>query len=154
MGISRLSAAKRARTAAVLVAIATAATLAGPAPTASAGGSCTPGLCSQTWNNSGTGFYALKNWCRSGDGNGASTTTRPTCGTQKRDYLYPGDRTAGTKDWDVFQVDAGFCYKVYFEVDAGWDFPRTYDRRGKSTLWVKVANNGFAIVNSVRSSTC
>lgn len=154
MGTTGMSAIKRARTAAVVAAIAAAATLAGPVSTASAGGSCTANLCSQTWNDSGTGFYALKNWCKDGGSNGTSTTTRPTCGTQKKDYLHPGDRTRGTQDWDVFQVNGGRCYKVDFELTPGYDFSKTFDRRGKSTVWVKVSDNGFAKVRSVGTSSC
>ncbi|WP_405708306.1 hypothetical protein [Streptomyces sp. NBC_00046] len=156
MGISRTSALKCVRSAAVAAAMAGVVSVAGPASTASAGASCNNG-CSQTWNDSGTGFYALKNWCKSGGGNGSWTTKKPTCGPdQKRDYLYPGDRTKGTQDWDVFQVDGGFCYDVDFEVTPPWgnDFHKAFDRRGKSTIWVKVANSGFAKVRDVSSKHC
>ncbi|MET9965938.1 hypothetical protein ABZZ80_08490 [Streptomyces sp. NPDC006356] len=142
---------KHVTTAATVAAIATAATLAGPAPTASAGGSCRPPLCSQTWNDSGKGFYALKNWCKSGGTTGSYTTEKPTCNNQKRNWLRPGERTKGNQDWDVFQVKKGRCFKVDFEITPGYDFSKKYNRKNKKTIYVKVANNAFA---KVRSSTC
>lgn len=157
MTVSTKPVLKHARTAAAVVAIATAATVAGPAPSASAapsesaGGSCRPPLCSQTWNDSGKGFYALKNWCKSTGGTGSYTTKKPTCNNQKRNWLKPGERTKGTQDWDVFQVKKGRCFKVDFQRTPGVDFSRKYNRKNKKTIYVKVANNAFA---KVRSSTC
>ncbi|MGW2089953.1 hypothetical protein [Streptomyces sp. NPDC001880] len=142
---------KHVRSAAAVVAIATATTLAGPAPSASAGGSCDPGWCSQTWNDSGKGFYALKNWCLDYTGTGDATTKKPTCGNQKWNYLKAGERTKGTQDWDVFQVKKGRCFKVDFEISYGMDYSITYNRKNKKTIYVKVANDAFA---KVRSSTC
>lgn len=154
MSRSGMSAAVRVKGAAVVVAVAAAATLAGPAAPASAGGKCRPGLCSQTWNDSGKGFHAWKNWCKSKGTTGSWTTKKPTCGNQKKSYLSPGERTPGKKDWDVFQVRAGHCYDVDFELTPGWDFNKKFDRRGKKTIWVKVADNGFAKVRSVSTRHC
>lgn len=143
---------KHVRTAAAVVTIATAATLAVPAPTASAGGSCSPGLCSQTWNDSGKGFYARKNWCKSTGSTGAYTTEKPTCNNQKETWLSPGERTNGNRDWDVFQVKKGRCFKVDFELlPPDRDFSKKYNRKNKKTIYVKVENHAFA---KVRSSTC
>ncbi|WP_367039623.1 hypothetical protein [Streptomyces sp. Je 1-332] len=150
MTVSTMPVLKHVRTAATVVAIATAATLAGPAPDASAVSSCQP-WCSQTWNNSGQGFYALKNWCKSSGGTGSYTTKKPTCNNQKRKWLDPGERTKGTQDWDVFQVKKGRCFKVDFELQPGSDFSKKYNRKNKKTIYVKVANNAFA---KVRSSIC
>ncbi|MFI7322736.1 hypothetical protein [Streptomyces venezuelae] len=151
MPVSAKPVLKHARAAAIVAAIATAATLAGPAPTASAGGRCQPPLCSQTWNDSGKGFYALKNWCKSSGSTGSYTTKKPTCDNQKRNWLSPGERTKGNQDWDVFQVKKGRCFKVDFQLTPGSDFSRKYNRKNKKTIYVKVANNAFA---KVRSSTC
>ncbi|GAA3084460.1 hypothetical protein ACFQ0X_00735 [Streptomyces rectiviolaceus] len=151
MTVSTKPVLKHARTAATVVAIATTATLAGPAPTASAGGSCRPGLCSQTWNDSGKGFYARQNWCKSTGSTGSHTTKKPTCNNQKETWLSPGERTNGNRDWDVFQVKKGRCFKVDFELNPGSDFSRKYNRKDKKTIYVKVENHAFA---KVRSSTC
>ncbi|WJV44137.1 hypothetical protein [Streptomyces flavofungini] len=157
MTVSTQPVLKHARTAATVVAIGTAATLMGPAPSASAapptsaGDRCRPPLCSQTWNDSGKGFYALKNWCLNGGTTGTATIKKPTCNNQKRNWLKPGERTRGTQDWDVFQVKKGRCFKVDFELTPGRDFSKKYNRKNKKTVYVKVANNAFA---KVRSSTC
>ncbi|MEU6824059.1 hypothetical protein ABZ921_25800 [Streptomyces atriruber] len=151
MTVSTRPVLKHVRTAAAVVAIATAATLAGPAPNASAGGSCDPGWCSQTWNDSGKGFYARKNWCKDVGSTGAWTTEEPTCNNQKETWLSPGERTNGKRDWDVFQVKKGRCFKVDFEVHLGRDFSKKYNRKDKPTIYVKVENDAFA---KVRSSTC
>ncbi|GHC84458.1 hypothetical protein [Streptomyces flavofungini] len=157
MTVSTKPVLKHIRTAATVVAIGTAATLVGPAPSAnaapsaSAGDRCRPPLCSQTWNDSGKGFYALKNWCKSTGTTGSYTTKKPTCNNQKRNWLRPGERTKGTQDWDVFQVKKGRCFKVDFQLTPGRDFSKKYNRKNKKTIYVKVANNAFA---KVRSSTC
>jgi len=132
--------------------------LAGPAPVAQAGAGCDGG-CSSSINQSPLGATALRNWCRSWDVTGSSTTTEPTCSSggvnQNWMHLAPnGGHTPWDQDWDTLQVDSGWCYKVFFEVNNAPDFTRTYDRRNKGALWVKVANNANAYVKAQSSSSC
>ena len=154
MGMAGTSAIRYVSAAAVVAVTAGVMTVAGPASTADAGGKCRPGACSQTWNDSGHGFYAVKNWCIPDKTNGDQTTKKPTCGKQRSTHLRPDERTPGNKDWDAFKVPHGYCFDVDFELTPGFDFHRNYDRRKKKTVWVKVANNGFAKVRSVSKSHC
>jgi hypothetical protein len=118
------------------------------------GESCGVLGCSSVVNDSAFGATAWFNWCMGG-GTGASTTTLPTCDHQKPFPLSPrGDHTPYDQDWDVLEVDAGWCFKVKFIVDFGTDFTRTYDRRGKSALYVKAADNADAHVQAQSSSSC
>ncbi len=93
-------------------------------------------------NDNGVGAVACFNWCRSRDLTGTSTTTEPTCSS-------PWDQ-----DWDAFRVDAGWCYKVSFDIPEPINDDETYDRRGKSALYVKVGDEANAHIVRQSSSSC
>lgn len=144
---------------AVVVAALGAAVVVGVAPNAQAGTGCTLTLCSTTVNDSAYGVTAYYNWCRGGDSTGDSTATEPKCASdgerQKTQNLTArGGHTAYNQDWDAFRVDAGWCYKVKFIRTGQPEFTRTYDRRGKSALWVKVADNADAHVLDQGTASC
>ncbi len=114
--------------------------------------------CSSSVNDSGISATALFNWCTTG-ATGAAVYTMPTCssgGVPQKSYgLAPnGGHTPYSEDWDTLQIDAGWCYKVKFVVAADLDQTRTYDRRGKSAAWVKVADNADAHIQGQSRSTC
>ncbi|XVQ89049.1 hypothetical protein ACQP2K_17015 [Microbispora siamensis] len=146
--------------------LALAATLAGaavlallPADGAFAGPSCSSLGCSTTVNDSPMEAWAYFNWCTSAPGTGTWTDVEPTCSSggkaQATYYLAPGGRTPSNQDWDAFRVDAGWCYRVKFVRDFNTDFTLTFDRRGKSAVWVKVQDNAVAhILNQTNSSAC
>ncbi|MCT9930149.1 hypothetical protein N5079_07915 [Planotetraspora sp. A-T 1434] len=130
-----------------------------PADAAFAGPSCTVAGCSTTFNDSPMEAWAYFNWCRKGDSTGAWTVSEPTCtsggASQDTFYLDSGGHTPLGQDWDAFRVDAGWCYRVKFVVSFGSDFTRTYDRRGQSAAWVKVADNADAhILAQTNTSPC
>jgi hypothetical protein len=145
-------------------AVAALAVLMAPAPAAHAGGSGCWFGCSSSKNETSTfGAAALFNWCWPNNETGDSTTTKPTCssdgGPQKSYLLRPnGGHTPYDEDWDTLQIDAGWCYKVRFEIDFGRDFTQVYDQRGKPDLWVKVADNAhahiFAMDSRPRGNEC
>ncbi|WP_438289904.1 hypothetical protein [Streptomyces sp. HUAS TT7] len=134
------------------------AAAAGFAPSAHAGSSCTSAGCSRTANDSSYHAVAYRNWCRGGDITGAWTATRPTCTSGKVKeqtyYLAPHTHTPWTVDWDAFQVDPGWCVKVRFVNSWEPDYSQTYDRRGKSAVWVKVADNSVAHITAQSPSHC
>ncbi|WP_218004484.1 hypothetical protein [Microtetraspora niveoalba] len=127
-------------------------------PPASAGADCSLVGCSTTVNDSAHSVYAYRNWCRDNDSTGDSTETYPSCKVdnvaQTSRYLSPGDNTPRKEDWDTFRVDAGWCYKVYFNRLWAPSFTRTYDRRGKSALYVKVGDEAIAHIQAQSNSTC
>ncbi|KUO09719.1 hypothetical protein [Streptomyces sp. DSM 15324] len=148
----------RVRSLVVVGALGAAAVL-GAAPTAQAGTGCTLGLCSTTVNDSAYGVTAVFNWCRADDSTGDSTATEPRCSSdgvsQKTMNLTArGGHTPYNQDWDAFRVDAGWCYKVKFVRTGQRDFTRTYDRRGKTALWVKVGDNADAHVQDQGTASC
>ncbi|MGW1672372.1 hypothetical protein [Streptomyces sp. NPDC002324] len=149
---------KRSKAAAVVGATTIAFVVAGPAPAAYAGPECGNLGCSSTVNDSGVGAVAYFNWCRSWDLTGASTTTQPTCSSggaaQKTEWLSPGEHTPWDQDWDAFRVDAGWCYKVSFDIPGPINDDETYDRRGKSALYVKVGDEANAHIVRQSSSSC
>jgi hypothetical protein len=143
-----------------MVAISVGGLLGGAAAPAAADPGCAPivGWCSTTVNDSSLFATALFNWCTGGN-TGDSTTTRPTCSSggvaQKTFFLSAGGgHTPFNEDWDTFQVDAGWCYRVRFVITAGPDFTRTYDRRGTTALYVKVADDADAHIQAQSSTTC
>ncbi len=151
---------RRVSQAVLLVAVGVGGLLVGVAPV-SAGPNCAPvvGWCSTTVNDSSFSAVALFNWCRANDGTSAWTAIRPTCSdegaAQKSLFLTSGGgHTPFNQDWDSFQVDAGWCYKVKFVVTAGNDFTRIYDRRGASAIWVKVGDDADAHIQGQGSATC
>jgi hypothetical protein len=126
-----------------------------PANVMPLGESCSALGCSSVVNDSSDYATALRNWCRDDDSTGDTTTTRPTCGNQDTFSLSPrGGHTPYDADWDVLQVDAGWCYKVKFIIDLAPDKTKTYDRRGLPTIWVKAADNADAHVVGQSSTSC
>lgn len=117
-----------------------------PAGTASAGTSCTGG-CSETHNKSSLGVYAARDWC---DGVGA-------CSGSPTMWIPSGGTTPQKQDWDTFRVDAGYCYvgSIRTYVYPFWNTKNyTWDRRGTSAMWVKVANNQTATVDRQSTTSC
>ena len=150
------SAGRGKRVAAVVAAAVMAAAV--PAGAAHAGASCSFG-CSETDNETPLPITAFKNWCRSGDGSGDSTTTRPTCSSDgvAEQYItvsaWPGQTPAG-QDWDGFQVDAGWCYHVIFESYLWGNWDQFYNQSNKGNLYVKVSNDATAYVTSQYFGHC
>ncbi|GGN29785.1 hypothetical protein [Streptomyces fuscichromogenes] len=138
-----------------IVSVLAIAGIASPTP-AYAGPNCSIAGCSSTYNDTGATATALFNWCTSSGSTGDATTTRPSCssdGVAQKQYLLLGhEHTPENQDWDVLQIDAGWCYKVYF--DSITNFTRTYDRRGKTTEWVKIADYADAHIQGQSNTTC
>lgn len=154
---SRKNPGRRVRAACVVGALTLAAVASGTP--AYAGASCGITGCSSEVNDSAYSATALKNWCTSGGGTGDLTGTKPTCtvdNVQQTTYFLSsgGGHTPYKEDWDVLQIDAGWCYKVHFIVDFGSDFTKTYDRRGTSAGYVKVSDNADAHVQGQSTSGC
>lgn len=106
-------------------------------------------------NDSALSATALRNWC-SGGSTGTLTTTRPTCGNdQGTHHLAPGGgRTPSDQDWDVVQIDAGWCYYLKFDLPGQPDNHTRYDRRGKSAAWVKVEDWAVAHIVDQSANSC
>ena len=69
--------------------------------------------------------------------------------------LYAGQTTPNGEDWDVLQIDYGWCYRVRLESPFGKVWYLDYDRRGQSSnLYVKVENNGAAWVEAQSPVSC
>ncbi|MFB4284173.1 MULTISPECIES: hypothetical protein [unclassified Nonomuraea] len=107
-------------------------------------------------NDSAYPATAIRNWCLSGGSTGTLTTTRPTCGSDQasRGLAPRGGRTPSNEDWDVVQIDAGWCYYVKFALPGQPDNHTRYDRRGKSMAYVKVEDFAAAHVVAQSTSTC
>ncbi|SOD83260.1 hypothetical protein SAMN06272781_8089 [Streptomyces sp. 1222.2] len=58
------------------------------------------------------------------------------------------------QDWDAFRVDAGWCCRVSFDIPGPINDDETYDRRGKSALYVKVGDEANAHIVRQSSSSC
>jgi len=113
----------------------------GPAPSASAGGSCTLG-CSETHNHSQYSVTVGRNW---------SSSPSPT------KVLAPGESTPDKQDWDAFRVDGGWCYHVGWRVYGVYVNDKVYDRRGKGQQWIQVHNDESAIIykqTTVNGASC
>jgi hypothetical protein len=138
---------------ATLVAAAVAALAAVAPPSASAGAVLANG---QVINDSAYSATAIRNWCLSGGSSGTLTTTRPTCGSDQSSLgLAPrGGRTPSSQDWDVVQIDGGWCYHVKFDLPLQPDNNTRYDRRGRSTAWVKVEDPVKAHIVAQSTSSC
>ncbi|MFD8630773.1 hypothetical protein [Streptomyces sp. NPDC059533] len=136
--------------AAAVLAVGAGLGLMAPSP-AYAGESCTLAGCSETYNQSGTYATALKNWTCDWGTTGSWSTG---CAGGAAYGLPSGSKTPGGQDWDVFRVDAGWCYWVRLEVPGKtWDV--RYDRRGQSTpVYVKVENWGTAYIKGQSASYC
>src|SRR5689334_16933186 len=114
--------------------------------------------CSTTVNDSAFFATALFNWCTGGN-TGDSTTIRPTCssgGAMQRTFFLSagGGHTPFNEDWDAFQVDAGWCYRVKFVITLGTDFTRICHRRGTAALYVKGADNADAHTQTQSPTPC
>ena len=118
--------------------------------------SCSFG-CSQTVNQSGISMTAFRNWCAGGI-TSSSTTTRPTCSSdnvpQSFIILSGSGRTPDGQDWDGFQVDAGWCYKVFFSSYLYGPIQAWYNRSNLGNLYVKVGNDATAYVQAQRFGSC
>ncbi|WP_327415136.1 hypothetical protein [Streptomyces sp. NBC_01233] len=136
--------------AAAVLAVSAGLALLSPSP-AYAGGACTLAGCSETYNYSGTYATALQNWTC---GWGTTGSWSTGCAGGATYGLPNGYKTPDNQDWDVFRVDAGWCYRVVLEVP-GKTWEVTYDRRGSSTpVYVKVENWGTAYIVGQSSSSC
>ncbi|WP_217624553.1 hypothetical protein [Streptomyces sp. TRM64462] len=121
-----------------------------PAPQAYAGGSCSWAGCSQTYNYSGVYATAFRNWTCDWGTTGSWSTG---CFSGSSYGLSNGAHTPNGEDWDVFRVDAGWCYLVELHAPAKKWHVR-YDRRGKSAAYVKVEDWGAAYIRGQSTSTC
>ncbi len=148
-------AARRALRAAMLVMISVGVLFVSGSTPASAGTSCSWVGCSTTVNDSAFSATAYRNWCWGGNSTGDSTENFPYCNTDGGLYLSAyGGHTPRDQDWDTFRVDAGWCYRVFFNRLWLPSFTRTYDRRGRSALYVKVGDDAIAHIKAQSTSTC
>lgn len=114
-----------------------------PAPPAQAGGRCTLGFCSQTYNAGPIPALARYHW-RCGGTTGTESED-PSCTSGPSMWLSAHQSTPGAEDWDTLQIDAGWCYKVRFQLPyKTWTL--RYDRRGVGPSWVKIEDHGIATV--------
>lgn len=147
------------KSAAALAASAIAIVLFGPAPVAQAGASCSILGCSGTQNDSQYSITVYRHWCGGGN-NADGTTTKPTCKSdgvaQQEATRAPGTGTSPNVDWDVFRVDAGWCYKVRFKSPYHTDFDHTYNMSATTSvaLYVKVSDDWRAHVMSQKYGSC
>lgn len=120
------------------------------------GASCSFG-CSETINQSGIIMYAFRNWCEGGI-TSSSTTTRPACSVDNVAELFMGlsgsGRTPSGQDWDGFQVDAGWCYQVFFNSYLFGQFWVNYNQSNQGNRYVKVGNDATAYVTAQRFGSC
>jgi hypothetical protein len=140
------------RRVAVAMAVAGAAAIV-PASGAHAGTSCSAIFgCSQSGNGTSLGVFAWHDWTCSSGSTGTSSTG---CKGGSSYYLSPGAVTPDGQDWDVVQVDAGWCYKIEFINWYGKDWTVTYNRIGQSSpVYVKVEDGSYAYVSGQSSSHC
>ncbi|MFF9349084.1 hypothetical protein [Streptomyces sp. NPDC014734] len=99
-----------------------------------------------------------RNWCTDAP-NGTKTTTKPKCSSdgvkQAWDVLQVGDATSSKKDWDTFQVDAHWCYNVWFDGPGPLYLWRTYSQaKSNKDAWVKVSNGYIAHVWAQKYGSC
>ncbi len=146
-----LRAGTRRRAALVLAVAAFAAVV--PASGAHASTSCSAIFgCSQSANGSDLSATAWHDWTCSWGSTGSSSTG---CKGGSSYYLAPGTLTPDGQDWDVVQVDAGWCYKINFINWYGKDWDVTYNRIGQSSpLYVKVEDGSLAIILDQSASSC
>ena len=119
---------------------------------AQAGTQCGSTGCSKTYNDSGYGVLAIRDWtCGTGTTGTASTGCVSLANTV---WLTRGQRTPAGHDYDAFQVDAGWCYKVELSTPFKlWTM--TYNRIGQSSpVYVKVEDWGTARVKAQSSASC
>lgn len=123
-----------------------------PTGAAQAGTTCSAWSgCSHVENADALTITARRNWtCSTGTTGTASTT----CVSGASLTLYSGGQTPTNEDWDVVQVDGGWCYKIRFINWYGKDWTVRYDRRGTSNTYVKVENGSRAIVQDQSTSSC
>jgi hypothetical protein len=122
-----------------------------PAGAAQAGPNCSAITgCSLIRNNSAYEIVAIHNWtCDFG----TTGTANEGCSGGDSMWVSSGGRTPSNQDWDVIQVDAGWCYKIRFTNWSGsWNV--TYDRRGRSATHVKVENGSLGDVVGQSVSGC
>lgn len=138
--------------AAAAVALVSAVAVVVPAGAAQAGGSCSSlSGCSRVENVDNLPITARRNWtCSSGSTGTASTS----CVSGGALTIYQNGKTPSNEDWDVVQVDGGWCYKIRFINWYGKDWTVRYDRRGLGNTYVKVENGSRAIVQDQSLSSC
>ena len=123
-----------------------------PVGAAQAGTSCSYLTgCSRVGNNSWLRATARHNWTCGWGTTGSSSTG---CVGGDSMNLYHWEATPDGQDWDVVQVDAGWCYRIHFVNGWGKVWDVRYDRRGQSNLYVKVENGAWGTVEDQSSSGC
>ena len=135
----------------VIALMAVGLTMAVPVGGASAGTKCGTTGCSRSTNHSSAGFFARHNWtCDSGSTGTASTG----CYGGDTYWVSPGYGTPAGQDWDVIQVDGGWCFKIHFVNFYGKSWSVTYNRLGTSNQYVKIENGSVGDVTYQSSSSC
>lgn len=137
----------------LLVAAVAAGAVVVPTSGAQAGTSCSSVFgCSESKNSSAQPATAWHDWtCSSGSTGTASTGCKG--GTSY--WLTPGAHTPSNQDWDVLQIDAGWCYKVNLVNWYGKNWNVTYNRIGQSTPeYVKIEDGSVATVLAQSLSSC
>jgi hypothetical protein len=115
--------------------------------------------CSTSVNDTSIGTFAYRNWCWGGNSSGDWKDNLPDCvsdGVRQAPFYLNinGGHTPRDQDWDVIRIDAGWCYKVFFNRLWVPSFTRTYDQRGRGTIYVKVGDEAVAHIKGQSTSSC
>lgn len=106
---------------------------------------------SRIFNRTNLSVVTRKDWTCS-SGTTGSSSTGCVGGATKTLYGW-GDDTGFSEDWDVVQVDAGWCYSIKFVLPYK-EWTLTFNRAGLSNLYVKVEDHGDAYVMSQKYGGC
>ncbi|WP_405803811.1 hypothetical protein OG729_01825 [Streptomyces sp. NBC_00210] len=124
--------------------------------TASAGTCTTPGCGGEIDNSSGMDVRIANNWCwgvwhsDTYYGDKLPCVDNPgSWGSYRADVeLPPGDKSRN--HYYYYDTDSVRAYKGCVTMWSGWGSGNTLDRRGKSSMWVKVYDWGHLNVFSIR----
>ncbi|MDH2428798.1 hypothetical protein [Sphaerisporangium sp. TRM90804] len=105
---------------------------------------------SRVHNRTNMNITARKDWTCS-SGTTGSSSTGCVGGASRTVAAY--DKTPLTEDWDVVQVDAGWCYSIKFVLPYK-EWTLQFNRAGASNLYVKVEDHGDAYVMSQKYGGC
>ncbi|GAA3444160.1 hypothetical protein [Planomonospora venezuelensis] len=125
-----------------------AAAATGTAVTDAAGTSAAP--LSRIHNRTNIAITARKDWTCS-TGTTGSSSTGCVGGASRTVAAY--DKTPLTEDWDVVQVDAGWCYKIKFVIPFK-EWTLTFNQVGQGNRYVKVEDHADAYVTSQKAGSC
>lgn len=123
-----------------------------PAAAAQAGPNCSAIFgCSASANFSSATATAWHDWtCSTGSTGTASTG----CKGGSAYLMFPGEGTPAGQDWDVLQVDPGWCYKIKFHTFTGVEWTTDYNRIGTTPVYIKIKDGDTAFVLAQSNTHC